>query len=133
MIDSERLAIYSDQELVSMTINEIAEFAPRAQRAQLVHREVLRLPLAVSRPVPGSERHRPPAVTRLPRVFLAGDWTRTRLPGSLDSAARSGAPGGRARARGGRPAAPARCIPAPAGKRAAPSHRSARSASLMAP
>jgi squalene-associated FAD-dependent desaturase len=91
MIDSERLAIFSDQELVSMTINEIAEFAPRAQRAQLVHREVLRLPLAVSRPVPGSERHRPPAVTRLPRVFLAGDWTRTRLPGSLDSAARSGA------------------------------------------
>ena len=30
-------------------------------------------------------------MTRLPRVFLAGDWTRTRLPGSLDSAARSGA------------------------------------------
>ena len=91
IIDSERLEIYSDAELVSMTVSEIAEYAPRAQRAQVVHSEVLRLPLGVSRPVPGSERHRPPAATRLPRVFLAGDWTRTRLPGSLDSAACSGA------------------------------------------
>ena len=91
LIDSERLEIYSDPELVSMTVNEIAEFAPRAQRAQVTHSEVLRLPFAVSGSIPGSERRRPRAVTRLPRVFLAGDWTRTRVPVSLESAARSGA------------------------------------------
>ena len=91
MVDAERLEIYSDAELVSMTVSEIAEFAPRAQRAQVVHSDVLRLPFAVCRAVPGSERQRPPAATRLPRVFLAGDWTRTRLPGSLESAAMSGA------------------------------------------
>lgn len=39
---------------------------------------------------PAMERLRPPARTRLRNLALAGDWTRTGLPGTLEGAIRSG-------------------------------------------
>jgi hypothetical protein len=48
------------------------------------------VPMAIPAPVPGFERFRPDTRTSLPRVYLAGDWTRTRLPCSMESAVRSG-------------------------------------------
>jgi len=41
-------------------------------------------------PAPGVDRHRPPAVTAWPRVFLAGDWTSTGWPATMEGAVRSG-------------------------------------------
>ena len=40
---------------------------------------------------PEQERRRPPAATRLRNVFLAGDWTATGLPATIEGALRSGA------------------------------------------
>lgn len=40
---------------------------------------------------PAQERRRPPARTRLRQVFLAGDWTATGLPATIEGALRSGA------------------------------------------
>ena len=39
---------------------------------------------------PAQERRRPAARTRWSNLFLAGDWTRTGLPGTLEGAVLSG-------------------------------------------
>jgi 15-cis-phytoene desaturase len=75
----------SDAEIVAATQREIAEHIPAAAQARVVHAVVNRVPMAIPCPVPGSEAARPP-----PSACLAGDWTRTGLPCSMESAVRSG-------------------------------------------
>jgi len=41
-------------------------------------------------PKPGVEAFRPVSQTRVPRLFLAGDWTRTGWPATMEGAVRSG-------------------------------------------
>ncbi len=41
-------------------------------------------------PRPGIDAYRPASVTAWPRVFLAGDWTATGWPATMESAVRSG-------------------------------------------
>jgi len=40
--------------------------------------------------LPGEERKRPGAATRYANMVLAGDWTATGLPGTIEGAIRSG-------------------------------------------
>jgi uncharacterized protein with NAD-binding domain and iron-sulfur cluster len=80
-----RAQAMSDAELVAATQREIAEFLPQAARARLVHAAVNRIAMAIPCPLPGSEGARP-----APSVSLAGDWTATGLPCSMESAVRSG-------------------------------------------
>jgi hypothetical protein len=40
--------------------------------------------------LPAEEAKRPPAATRWPNLVLAGDWTRTGLPATIEGAIRSG-------------------------------------------
>ncbi|AKJ29158.1 hydroxysqualene dehydroxylase HpnE [Caldimonas brevitalea] len=81
----------SDDEIVRRTVAEIAEFAPEAAQARVVHADVHRISMAVVCPQPGTETARPAAATPFENLWLAGDWTRTGLPSSMESAARSGA------------------------------------------
>ena len=90
VIYSHRAADFSHDELIRATVQEIAEFAPAAAEARLLHADVHDIPLAVPCPVPGFESARPVAKTRMRGVYLAGDWTRTGLPCSMESAVRSG-------------------------------------------
>ena len=54
---------------------------------------------------PGTEILRPTAQSGLPNVFLAGDWTRTGWPATMEGAVRSGYMAAEAVAqRAGRPA-----------------------------
>jgi 15-cis-phytoene desaturase len=80
-----------DDTLVRRTVDELAELDATVRQAQLVHARVHRIPMAVVCPHPGFEAARPPQATGRPEVWLAGDWTRTGLPSSMESAARSGA------------------------------------------
>jgi uncharacterized protein with NAD-binding domain and iron-sulfur cluster len=41
-------------------------------------------------PRPGIDAFRPPQTTEWPRVFLAGDWTYTGWPATMEGAVRSG-------------------------------------------
>jgi uncharacterized protein with NAD-binding domain and iron-sulfur cluster len=41
-------------------------------------------------PVPGSDAYRPSHTTSWPRLFLAGDWTATGWPSTMEGAVRSG-------------------------------------------
>lgn len=77
--------------IVQHTVGEIAEFAPAARQARVVHARVHRVPMAIPQPRPGTEAMRPANATGVEGLWIAGDWTRTALPCSTESAARSGA------------------------------------------
>ena len=47
-------------------------------------------PKAVFSPTPELEANRPPQRTRVPNLALAGDWTDTGWPSTMESAVRSG-------------------------------------------
>lgn len=90
IIYSHRAHALSDEEIVAATLRELGEHLPAARHARVRHHRVHRVPMAIVCPAPGIERRRPATRSRVPRFYLAGDWTRTALPSSMESAARSG-------------------------------------------
>ena len=84
----------SDRQIIERTRVEVAEFAPQASQATLVHARVHRIPMAIPYPAPRTETLRSPHRSAIPGLCLAGDWTATGLPCSMESAARSGAMAG---------------------------------------
>jgi uncharacterized protein with NAD-binding domain and iron-sulfur cluster len=58
--------------------------------ANLIKSTVIKEVNATYSPRPGIDAHRPGPVTAWPRVFLAGDWTATGWPATMESAVRSG-------------------------------------------
>ena len=84
-------AEWSDERIVEHTMREIEQFAPQARQARVLHTRVHRIAMAVPQPRPGTELLRPGNATALPGAWIAGDWTDTALPCSMESAARSGA------------------------------------------
>ncbi len=90
IIYSHRAHHLNDDEIVQATRREIAEFLPAARQAHLRHARVHRIPMAIPCATPGMERLRPPPRTPVAGLFLAGDWIRTHLPYSMESAVASG-------------------------------------------
>jgi 15-cis-phytoene desaturase len=90
IIFSYRAQHLSDAEIVDATVREIAEFAPSAAGATVRHARVHRIPMAIPCPHPGVEGKRPSVSTRVPGLYLAGDWVKTGLPASMESAVRAG-------------------------------------------
>lgn len=90
IIYSHRAHGMTDEEIVRETVGEIAEFAPLAAQATVLHADVHRIPMAIPCPTPGFERKRPPARSPVPGLVLAGDWTRTHMPCTMEGAVKSG-------------------------------------------
>lgn len=84
-------ADWPDDRIVEQTLAEVREFAPVARQAHVLHTRVHRTPMAVPQPRPGTEGVRPRNDTAVQGLWIAGDWTDTALPYSMESAARSGA------------------------------------------
>jgi hypothetical protein len=68
----------------------LAELFPAARDAQVTEFFVTREPRATFRQVPGSGALRPKTATRLPGLVLAGAWTDTGWPDTMEGAVRSG-------------------------------------------
>ncbi len=68
----------------------LAELLPRARGAVVREAFVTRERAATFRPRPGSAALRPAAVTALPGLVLAGAWTDTGWPATMEGAVRSG-------------------------------------------
>jgi zeta-carotene desaturase len=77
-------------EIVDMAYRELQEFFPRAAGARLVRSHVVKEVRATYAAVPGLESQRPAAKTIHPNLFLAGDWTNTGWPATMEGAVRSG-------------------------------------------
>jgi len=68
----------------------LAALLPPARQATVLDFFVTREPHATFRPAPGSAALRPPAATAAPGLFLAGAWTDTGWPATMEGAVRSG-------------------------------------------
>jgi 15-cis-phytoene desaturase len=90
IIYSAKVAHWSDADVIATTVREIAALAPEAAQARVLHARVHRIPMSIPCPYPGTDRLRPPTETGIEGLLLAGDWTRTHLPCSMESAVRSG-------------------------------------------
>lgn len=76
--------------IVARVVDELCEVWPAAQKARLIHGRVITERRAVFAPVPGVDRLRPPQQTPIANLQLAGDWTRTGWPATMEGAVRSG-------------------------------------------
>jgi len=87
---SKTLIDKSRSEIVDLALREVREFFPAAGAATLVKSTVIKEVNATYSPRPGIDAHRPGTATAWPRVFLAGDWTATGWPATMEGAVRSG-------------------------------------------
>jgi zeta-carotene desaturase len=77
-------------EVIALAQRELAEFFPKVSHAQLLKAHVVKELRATFSARPGLEAHRPPNRTGIRNLFLAGDWTRTGWPATMEGAVRSG-------------------------------------------
>jgi squalene-associated FAD-dependent desaturase len=78
------------EEILSSALEELAMFFPEVKRAKLVKSGVLKEARATFSVVPGLDRFRPGQATEWPGFYLAGDWTATEWPSTMEGAVRSG-------------------------------------------
>ncbi|NJC71204.1 FAD-dependent oxidoreductase [Planosporangium thailandense] len=77
-------------QLIAAYTEAVAGLFPAARRASLREAFVTREPRATFRQSPGCRTFRPAARTRLPGLALAGAWTDTGWPDTMEGAVRSG-------------------------------------------
>ena len=77
-------------ELRERFVPALAELLPAARAATVTEFFVTREKRATFRQVPGTAKLRPPAATGLPGLVLAGSWTDTGWPDTMEGAVRSG-------------------------------------------
>ena len=80
----------SRQEIIDLCLNELREVLPGIREAKLVKGTVIKETSATFSPAPGSDRWRPVQKSPLKELFLAGDWTFTGWPSTMEGAVRSG-------------------------------------------
>jgi zeta-carotene desaturase len=76
--------------IIELARQELAEYFPRVVGAKLLRAHVIKEAKGTYSIKPGLTAHRPPTGTRYPNVFLAGDWTNTNWPATMEGAVRSG-------------------------------------------
>jgi squalene-associated FAD-dependent desaturase len=87
---SRSLVEVSRADVIALALKELAEFFPEVQAATLERAHVVKEVRATFSAKPGMERLRPPAKTQFENLFLAGDWTRSGWPATMEGAVRSG-------------------------------------------
>lgn len=78
------------QEIIDLAMRELAEFFPIVHQAKLTKATVVKEIHATFSPTPGSDAFRAPHRSPWARLFLAGDWTATGWPATMEGAVRSG-------------------------------------------
>jgi squalene-associated FAD-dependent desaturase len=87
---SHRLRPRRQEEWLADVCADLESLWPAAREAKLLHGRVVTMPAAVFSVTPESELLRPPQQTPLANLCLAGDWTRTGWPATMEGAVRSG-------------------------------------------
>ncbi len=79
-----------NEELLKLCLDEINACFPESRKAKLNNWLIQREKNATLSPKVGYSQHRLPQKTPYRNFFLAGDWTQTGLPATIESAVRSG-------------------------------------------
>jgi zeta-carotene desaturase len=80
----------SRQEILALAWRELCEVVPAAREARLVKGTVIKETAATFSPEPGCDRWRPAQTSPIANLYLAGDWTATGWPATMEGAVRSG-------------------------------------------
>jgi hydroxysqualene dehydroxylase len=80
----------TNAQLVEIAIEDLKKVLPEAQDVKVVHSVIIKEKRATFSPSPGLESLRPAAQTEYENFFLAGDWTSTGLPATIEGAVISG-------------------------------------------
>lgn len=80
----------SRQEIIDLCLQEVRRAIPAAREARLVKSTVIKETAATFSPEPESDRWRLAAKSPVRGLFLAGDWTATGWPATMEGAVRSG-------------------------------------------
>ncbi len=84
------VASWDNARIAATVIGELRDLLPPARTAQVRRSVVVKEKYATIATTPEVERLRPGAETALPNLLLAGDWTATGLPPTIESAVVSG-------------------------------------------
>jgi squalene-associated FAD-dependent desaturase len=87
---SKSLVPMQRQAILDLALTELAQFFPAVQQAKLRKATVVKEVRATFCVTPGLDAHRPKPETAWPGLFLAGDWTATGWPATMEGAVRSG-------------------------------------------
>jgi squalene-associated FAD-dependent desaturase len=87
---SRDLTNLSRQEIVEIAIGDLRLYFPRVKDATLLKAHVIKEQRATFSAAPETESCRPTTLSGPPNVFMAGDWTRTGWPATMEGAVRSG-------------------------------------------
>jgi squalene-associated FAD-dependent desaturase len=77
-------------DVIALAVKELGEFLPAVRGAGLEKAHVVKEVRATFSARPGTSGLRPPQETAIPNLFLAGDWTCTGWPATMEGAVRSG-------------------------------------------
>jgi squalene-associated FAD-dependent desaturase len=80
----------SRQEIIDLVLREVRQALPKSRDAQLVKATVIKETAATFSPEPGVDQWRPQQKSPIDKMFLAGDWTATGWPATMEGAVRSG-------------------------------------------
>jgi hydroxysqualene dehydroxylase len=78
------------EQIARLAVAEIQRHAPNIPNIQLKHHRVVKEKRATFSARPGIESIRPTAAGAIDNLYLAGDWTRSGWPATMEGAARSG-------------------------------------------
>ena len=87
---SRSLVEMSRADVIDLAVRELAEFFPAVRTATLERAHVVKEVRATFSARPGMERLRPLPHTSFSNFYLAGDWTRSGWPATMEGAVRSG-------------------------------------------
>ena len=87
---SRDLAGRNRESVLDEVLQDLCETWPDAKQAELIEWRMITEQHAVFSVTPETERQRPPQQTDCPRILLAGDWTQTDWPATMEGAVRSG-------------------------------------------
>jgi len=88
--DANRFVDSEARELVALALDDLRQVFPRVDTASVVHSVVLKEKRATFSQRPDVESFRPSCTTSLENLFLAGDWTNTGYPATIEGAVISG-------------------------------------------
>jgi len=87
---SRDLTALSRNEIIEIAVGDLRLYFPKVKDAKLVKAHVIKEQRATYSAAPETECLRPTPEAGLPKVVLAGDWTRTGWPATMEGAVRSG-------------------------------------------
>lgn len=80
----------SNLEILEIVLDDLYHHFPQLKESKLEHYRIIKEKFATLKITPEIEKNRPNNISEIHNMYVAGDWTNTSLPATIESAAISG-------------------------------------------